>query len=37
MTKLTKTALKSGNGKPSAEELTAIKTVLNPAENKITF
>lgn len=34
MTKLTNTALKPGNGKPSAEEMTVIKTVLNPAENK---
>ena len=33
MTKLTNTALKPGNGKPSAEEMTVIKTVLNPAEN----
>ena len=28
MTKLTNTALKPGNGKPSAEEMTVIKTVL---------
>jgi len=34
MTKLTNTAPKPGNGKPSAEEMTAIKTVLNPSENK---
>jgi len=34
MTKLTNTALKPGNGKPSAEEMTVIKTVLNSAENK---
>ena len=34
MTKLTNTALKPGNGKPSAEEMTVNKTVLNPAENK---
>jgi len=34
MTKLTNTALKPGNGKPTAEEMTVIKTVLNPAENK---
>ena len=34
MTKLTNTALKPGNGKPSAEERTVIKTVLNHAENK---
>lgn len=26
--------MKPGNGKPSAEEMTAIKTVLNPAESK---
>ena len=34
MTKLTNTALKPGNGKPSAEEMTIVKTILNPAENK---
>ena len=34
MTKLTNTALKPGNGKPNAEELAIVKTILNPAENK---
>ena len=34
MTKLTNTALKPGNGKPSAEEMTIVKTILNPAETK---
>ena len=34
MTKVTNTALKPGNGKPSAEEMTIVKTILNPAENK---
>jgi len=34
MTKLTNTALKPGNGKPSAEEMTMIKTALIPAANK---
>ncbi len=34
MTKLTNTALKPGNGKPSAEEMTIVKAILNPAENK---
>ena len=34
MTKLTNTALKPGNGKPSAEEMTIVKTILNPVENK---
>jgi hypothetical protein len=34
MTKLTNTALKPGNGKPSAEEMTVIKSVLNSSENK---
>jgi len=34
MTKLTNTALKPGNGKPSGEEMTMIKTVLHPVENK---
>ncbi len=34
MTKLTNTALKPGNGKPSAEEMTIVKSILNPAENK---
>jgi len=34
MTKLTNTALKPGNGKPTAEEMAVVKTILNPAENK---
>jgi len=34
MTKLTNTALKPGNGKPNAEEMAIVKTILNPAENK---
>ena len=34
MTKLTNTALKPGNGKPSAEEMAVIKTVLTTPENK---
>ena len=34
MTKLTNTALKPGNGKPTAEEMVVVKTILNPAENK---
>jgi len=34
MTKLTNTALKPGNGKPTAEEMALVKTILNPAENK---
>jgi len=34
MTKLTNTALKPGNGKPYAEEMAIVKTILNPAENK---
>lgn len=34
MTKLTNTALKPGNGKPSVEEMTIVKAILNPAENK---
>jgi hypothetical protein len=34
MTKLTNTALKPGNGKPNAEEMSIVKTILNPAENK---
>jgi hypothetical protein len=34
MTKLTNTAVKPGNGKPSAEEMTVISNVLNPAETK---
>jgi hypothetical protein len=34
MTKLTNTALKPGNGKPSAEEMTIVKNILNPAESK---
>ena len=34
MTKLTNTALKPGNGKPTAEEMAIVKTILNPAENK---
>ena len=34
MTKLTNTALKPGNGKPSAEEMTIVKAILNPAESK---
>ena len=34
MTKLTNTALKPGNGKPTAEEMTIVKAILNPAENK---
>ena len=35
MTKLTNTSLKPGNGKPTAEEMSVVKTILNPAENKI--
>jgi hypothetical protein len=35
MTKLTNTALKPGNGKPNAKEMAIVKTILNPAENKI--
>jgi len=34
MTKLTSAALKPGNGKPSAEEMTAIKTAPDPIESK---
>jgi hypothetical protein len=34
MTKLTNTALKPGNGKPTAEEMVVVKTILNPTENK---
>jgi len=34
MTKLTNTTLKPGNGKPNAEEMAIVKTILNPAENK---
>ena len=34
MTKLTNTALKPGNGKPTAEEMAVVKTILNPTENK---
>jgi len=34
MTKLTNTALKPGNGKPTTEEMAVVKTILNPAENK---
>ena len=34
MTKLTNTALKPGNGKPTAEEMAVVKTILNPVENK---
>jgi hypothetical protein len=34
MTKLTNTALKPGNGKPNAEEMAIVKTILSPAENK---
>jgi len=34
MTKLTNTALKPGNGKPTAEEMAVVKTIFNPAENK---
>jgi hypothetical protein len=34
MTKLTNTALKPGNGKPTAEEMAVVKTILNPSENK---
>ncbi|MCX6250593.1 MAG: hypothetical protein NTX61_07570 [Bacteroidetes bacterium] len=34
MTKLTNTLLKPGNGKPTAEEMAVVKTILNPAENK---
>ena len=34
MTKLTNTALKPGNGKPTAEEMAVVKPILNPAENK---
>lgn len=33
MTKLTNTALKPGNGKPSAEDMTAIKTALKASES----
>ena len=34
MSKLTSTALKPGNGKPAAEEIAVVKTILNPAETK---
>jgi len=34
MTKLTNTALKPGNGKPSAEEMTIVKAILNPSESQ---
>jgi hypothetical protein len=34
MTKLTNTALKPSNGKPTTEEMAIMKTILDPAENK---
>jgi hypothetical protein len=34
MTKLTNTALKPGNGKPSAKEMIIVKAILNPEESK---